>query len=66
MLLVGFFNERRRLLHDFLLGTVVINNERPWPALRRYRCAPGKWALTAADNRANLGAGKRDSAGNLP
>jgi uncharacterized RDD family membrane protein YckC len=27
-LLVGLLNERQRLLHDFLLGTVVINNER--------------------------------------
>ena len=26
VLLVCFFNERRRLLHDILLGTVVINN----------------------------------------
>jgi uncharacterized RDD family membrane protein YckC len=26
ILLVCFFNERRRLLHDILLGTVVINN----------------------------------------
>ena len=26
VLLVGFLNNRRRLLHDFLLGTVVINN----------------------------------------
>jgi len=26
ILLVGFFNERGRLLHDLLLGTVVINN----------------------------------------
>jgi len=26
ILLVGFFNERRRLLHDILVGTVVINN----------------------------------------
>jgi len=26
VLLVGLFNERRRLLHDFLVGTVVINN----------------------------------------
>ncbi len=25
VLLVGLFNARRRLLHDFLLGTVVIN-----------------------------------------
>ena len=27
VLLVGFFNERRRLLHDILLGAIVINNE---------------------------------------
>ena len=26
ILLVGFFNDRRRLLHDMLVGTVVINN----------------------------------------
>jgi len=26
VLLVGLFNARRRLLHDFLLGTVIINN----------------------------------------
>jgi len=26
ILLVGLFNSRRRLLHDFVLGTVVINN----------------------------------------
>jgi uncharacterized RDD family membrane protein YckC len=26
VLLIGLFNARRRLLHDFLLGTVVINN----------------------------------------
>jgi uncharacterized RDD family membrane protein YckC len=26
VLLVAFFNERHRLLHDILLGTVVINN----------------------------------------
>jgi len=37
VLLVAFFNERRRLLHDFLLGTVVINNEQRVAALRRYR-----------------------------
>ncbi len=27
ILLVCFFNERHRLLHDILLGTVIINNE---------------------------------------
>ena len=26
VLLVGFFNHRRRLLHDMLVGTIVINN----------------------------------------
>ena len=34
ILLVAFFNERRRLLHDIVLGTVVINN-----AGARPRCA---------------------------
>jgi uncharacterized RDD family membrane protein YckC len=36
VLLVGLLNERRRLLHDFLLGTVVINNEQRRLSLRRY------------------------------
>ena len=35
VLLVGLLNERRRLLHDFLLGTVVINNESRAAELRR-------------------------------
>jgi uncharacterized RDD family membrane protein YckC len=26
ILLIGLFNSRRRLLHDIVLGTVVINN----------------------------------------
>jgi len=26
VLLVGLFNGRRRLLHDYVLGTVIINN----------------------------------------
>jgi len=26
ILVVGFFNERRRLLHDIVVGTVVVNN----------------------------------------
>jgi uncharacterized RDD family membrane protein YckC len=34
ILLVGLFNERRRLLHDMLVGTVVINNEVRADALR--------------------------------
>jgi uncharacterized RDD family membrane protein YckC len=27
ILIVGFFNDRRRLLHDIIVGTVVINSE---------------------------------------
>ena len=34
ILLVAFFNERRRLLHDIMLGTVVINNELRAAAMR--------------------------------
>ncbi len=34
ILLVCFFNQRRRLLHDVVLGTVVINNERRAAMLR--------------------------------
>lgn len=37
VLLVGLFNERRRLLHDILLGTVVINNEVRAAVMRRNR-----------------------------
>jgi len=35
ILLVGFFNHRGRLLHDLLLGTVVINSPARAEALRR-------------------------------
>ena len=35
ILLVAFFNDRRRLLHDMLVGTVVINNRVRADALRR-------------------------------
>jgi uncharacterized RDD family membrane protein YckC len=34
ILLVAFFNQRRRLLHDIVLGTVVINNAQRAAALR--------------------------------
>jgi uncharacterized RDD family membrane protein YckC len=34
VLLVGFFNQRKRLLHDMLVGTVVINNAVYAAALR--------------------------------
>lgn len=37
ILLAGVFNERRRLLHDILVGTVVINNEVRAAALRGHR-----------------------------
>jgi uncharacterized RDD family membrane protein YckC len=40
ILLVAFFNERRRLLHDILVGTVVINNAARAQALRTLR-GPG-------------------------
>ena len=36
VLLVCFFNQRRRLLHDILLGTVVINNPVRAAALRSF------------------------------
>jgi len=34
VLLVGLCNERRRLLHDIVLGTVVINNAQRAAMLR--------------------------------
>jgi uncharacterized RDD family membrane protein YckC len=34
ILLIAFFNARRRLLHDMLVGTIVINNEVRADALR--------------------------------
>jgi uncharacterized RDD family membrane protein YckC len=35
ILLVAFFNQRRRLLHDMLVGTIVINSRNRADALRR-------------------------------
>jgi uncharacterized RDD family membrane protein YckC len=35
VLLVGFFNERRRLLHDMLVGTVIVNTTARAQALRQ-------------------------------
>ena len=35
VLLVAFFNHRRRLLHDMMIGTIVINNQARAEALRR-------------------------------
>ena len=46
VLLVGLFNGRRRLLHDFMLGTVVINSsvrtQAAAPAARRPTDAAAK------------------------
>jgi len=39
ILLVAFFNERRRLLHDIVLGTVVINNAQRSAMLRSFMSA---------------------------
>ncbi len=36
ILLVGFFNPRRRLLHDFIVGIVVINSEARTARLRSH------------------------------
>jgi uncharacterized RDD family membrane protein YckC len=42
ILLVCFFNERQRLLHDILLGTIIINNARRATMLRAAMAgAPG-------------------------
>jgi uncharacterized RDD family membrane protein YckC len=35
ILLVAFFNDRRRLLHDMVVGTIVVNNAARAQALRR-------------------------------
>ena len=40
VLLVGLFNDRRRLLHDFLLGVVIINNPYRAEAMRRTALGP--------------------------
>ena len=40
VLLVAFFNRRKRLLHDILLGTVIINNAERAAALRPFVATP--------------------------
>jgi uncharacterized RDD family membrane protein YckC len=40
ILLVTFFNDRKRLLHDMLVGTIVINNPKRTEALRGARLRP--------------------------
>ena len=54
VLLVCLFNERRRCLHDILVGTVVINNEVRASALRASR------ARTRLDCRLKLDFGAFD------
>jgi uncharacterized RDD family membrane protein YckC len=45
ILLVCFFNERRRLLHDIVLGTIVVNNDRRTTMLRAAMTGGGLKAL---------------------
>jgi uncharacterized RDD family membrane protein YckC len=42
VLVVGLFNDRRRLLHDILVGTVVINSSHRAETLRRTGAAPSR------------------------
>jgi uncharacterized RDD family membrane protein YckC len=43
VLVVGLLNERQQLLHDLLLGTIVINNERRAAMLRQAAAAGGEY-----------------------
>ena len=45
ILLVGFFNARKRLLHDFFVGTVIINGAGRAAALRGGAAGYGGFAL---------------------
>ena len=63
ILLVCFFNHRRRLLHDILLGTIVINNEQRAPAAQRVRPADveremflgaTRWTCDCSEHRAEV------------
>ena len=37
IVLVGLFNGRRQLLHDMVLGTVIINSSVPMPVVQTSR-----------------------------
>ncbi len=65
ILLVAFFNERRRLLHDILLGTVVINNAARASlfAGRHARRGRAIMALTKPEGRAMLKVNRGPSEG---
>jgi len=45
VLVVGFFNPRKRLLHDMVVGTVVINNAARAAALRAPAAGYGRFGL---------------------
>jgi uncharacterized RDD family membrane protein YckC len=45
ILVVGFFNPRRRLLHDMLVGTVIINNAARAASLRALATGYGRFGL---------------------
>lgn len=45
ILVVGFFNARKRLLHDIIVGTVVINNAARAAALRAPPAGYGRFGL---------------------
>jgi uncharacterized RDD family membrane protein YckC len=45
VLLVGFFNARKRLLHDILVGTVLINNAARADSLRARAARQGRFGL---------------------
>jgi len=42
ILLVAFFNRRKRLLHDIVLGTVIVNNPQRAAALRGFAASPAQ------------------------
>jgi uncharacterized RDD family membrane protein YckC len=45
ILLVGFFNPRKRLLHDILVGAVLINNARRTASLRAHAAGYGRFGV---------------------
>jgi len=45
VLLVGFFNARKRLLHDILVGTILINNAARADSLRARAAGQGRFGL---------------------
>ena len=59
ILVVGFFNARKRLLHDILVGTVIINNASRTAALRERTSGLWRnWPLTRRRSRAIYAGGR--------